>query len=168
MGTGGALTFILMILGLGSLPAAYTLVIKWELGILRSAVVLIMAFYAMAGFFAFTFSITALAASTAAFLLLIRIVIRCLRSTWSDADEPDLEVAHAGDHAAGGRQGAWRSGKALAALLGLGGHCLALIMRVFNFVMQALLISYAIGDVRGLKKEVRSYFAWSFDLSVSM
>jgi len=34
--------------------------------------------------------------------------------------------------------------------------------------MQALLISYAIGDVRGLRKEVRSYFVWSFDLSVSM
>merc|ERR1719482_429072 len=135
--TSGSLTFILMILALGSLPAAFILWQKIGLGLGHTAVVMISAFCAMAGFFAFTLSITVFAIGSGIFYLLIGVVVRSLRSTWGDAEEPDLEVARAEDHATDGRQGALRAGQALAAALGLGGHFLAFIMRIFNFVMQA-------------------------------
>lgn len=162
--TSFALTFILMILCVGSIPAACKL--KSCFGAVEIAVIMVYAFCAMAGFFAFTFSVAIFAVASGVFFLLMGVVIRCLRSTWADAEKPDLEEARLEDQVDDARQAALRTVRALCNLFG--GNLLTFCMRVFNFVLQAVLISYSIGDLRGLRSEVRAYFAWSLDLSVSM
>merc|ERR1719183_441423 len=99
----------------------------------------------MAGFFSFTLSVAISGVAVAVLFGLMYLVIRCLRSSWEKdaAEGGDLEDARPEDHADEARELAKSSALALVASFGRQG--LAFFMRVINFVMQAMLISYAIG-----------------------
>jgi hypothetical protein len=169
--TGGAQAFTFMVLAGNTVIGAFVLVCHFKMSVTKAAFVLVFTYCATAGFFTFCFSIVLLSFLGCLLYTIMNITIICLRSSWHKQELPELNDVggpSAGDHPAVA-QGVMASNHSSTVIA-----IVAFVLRQFfgaftgliNFVMQVGLLSFTVGDLQGLRHQVKEHFMWTFDFTL--
>jgi hypothetical protein len=182
--TAASQSFIMFGLAVYTILGAISIKAAWKWTIPQVAMYLVYAFCALAGFWTFTVSVLLLSAVGLVLFIVMSITIRCLRSSWDEQEcgEPgDVEGPSAQDHlsdaavaavaVAQAAASAETSGASRSAVVTIGiivvRQLTRALMGLVNFVMQVGLLSFTVGDLQGLRQEVKAHFVWTFDVSVT-
>lgn len=182
--TASMQNFIMYALAANTAIGGFVLVCYFKLSVTQAAFCLVFGYCATAGFFSFCLSILLVSLLGFTLFIIMSITIRCLRSSWykQELQEPgDVGGPSAGDSLSDA-QGAVVSvvqASAVAETTDANHSSVVIAIGVFvvrqllgaltglvNFVMQVGLLSFTVGDLQGLRHEVKEHFVWTFDFAL--
>lgn len=170
--TAGAQNFIMF--GLAVYTVMAGIILYGKLGFTKAAFYLVFAFCATAGCFTFCAGVVFLSVLGLVLFIIMSITVRCLRSSWyaEELQEPgDVGGPSANDHfsdAQGAAAAVAHQHSSVVVTVGVFviRQLLGTFTRLINFVVQVGLLSFTVGDLQGMRQEVKEHFRWTFDFSM--